>query len=67
MKIKSKRFRAPNYSMGEKCAQYPQLSIAAPESWKFVVMAAAYAKEMSISAFVREAINEKLAKEGDGR
>ena len=65
--MKTKRFRAPNYSTGEKCAQYPQFSIAAPESWKFVVMAAAYARKMSISAFVREAINEKLAKEGNGR
>ena len=65
--MKPKRFRAANYPMGEKCAQYPQVSVAGPASWKMRLMSAAYAKEMSISAFVREAVNEKLAKETSGR
>jgi len=48
---------------GEKCAQNPQVSIAGSESWKLKLMRAAYKMEMSLSAYVRLAVAEKMERD----
>ena len=62
--MKTTRYRAKNYSVeGEKCAQNPQVSIAGSESWKLKLMRAAYKMEMSLSAYVRLAVAEKMERD----
>ena len=64
--MKRKRYRAPNYSVeGEKCAQNPQVSVAGSISWKNKLMRAAYKLNMSLSAYVRLAVAEKMEREND--
>ncbi len=55
------RYRAENYSCrGEKCAQYPQLSVATSQSLKNDVVKHTNALQMSISAWVRKLIEDEL-------
>tara|TARA_Y100000593_G_scaffold24075_2_gene47751 strand:+ start:564 stop:779 length:216 start_codon:yes stop_codon:yes gene_type:complete len=56
------RRRSKNYSCrGEKCGQYPQLSIAASCSLKADVVAAAEKAGVSISRWIRELIEKELS------
>lgn len=61
--MKTKRFRSKNYVLGDKCARGPQVSVSATEEWKKMVVAAAQERSMSMSAWVREAIHEKMERE----
>ena len=55
------RPRAANYSRrGEKCAQYPQLSIATSDSLKQAVLTRACDLDLSVSAYVRSLIEKDL-------
>jgi len=55
-----KRYRTEGWSLGAKMPQYPILAVCSTHEWKDKVLRASQRKKMSISAFVREAVNEKL-------
>tara|TARA_Y100000310_G_scaffold338298_1_gene427551 strand:+ start:685 stop:882 length:198 start_codon:yes stop_codon:yes gene_type:complete len=60
---KPKRFRAKNYSCrGQKCANQPQLSIAASEELKDDVLKYTQAKGISVSNWVRSLMEKELTR-----
>tara|TARA_Y100001963_G_scaffold64743_1_gene90164 strand:- start:650 stop:841 length:192 start_codon:yes stop_codon:yes gene_type:complete len=62
------RYRAKNYSCrGEKCAQYPQLSVAASQSLKEEVVKHTDALQVSISSWIRKLIEDELRRKNNAR
>tara|TARA_Y100000310_G_scaffold332892_2_gene409364 strand:- start:1201 stop:1410 length:210 start_codon:yes stop_codon:yes gene_type:complete len=61
----TKKYRIKNYALGgEKMGQYPQISICATPAWKDKILRESQMRKMSISNFVRVAVDEKVVREG---
>ena len=55
-----KRYRIKSWELGEKMRRSPAVVVCSTDEWKDRVLRASQKKKMSLSAFVREAVNEKL-------